>query len=288
MESMVESKNRNSVLKLEEFFSNRLKDEVFAVLDKFPEEKSVIVDYNDLEIFDPDSADLLIEKPEETLEAASKSIVNIDPQRKNAQLNVRFKNVRNNVPLRYLRSEFIGKFIAVDGIVRKTDEIHPRIMTAVFECRSCMRIHEVAQKSNIIHEPAVCTECGGRSFKLLQDESQYMDTQTVKLQEPLENLSGGDQPRQINIVLEDDLVDTLTPGDKIRITGILKTVRDDKSKRFTNYIYGNYFEALEQEFEELEISEEDEEEIRKLASSPDIYDKIINSTAPSIQGYYEV
>jgi DNA replicative helicase MCM subunit Mcm2 (Cdc46/Mcm family) len=202
MESMVESKNRNSVLKLEEFFSNRLKDEVFAVLDKFPEEKSVIVDYNDLEIFDPDSADLLIEKPEETLEAASKSIVNIDPQRKNAQLNVRFKNVRNNVPLRYLRSEFIGKFIAVDGIVRKTDEIHPRIMTAVFECRSCMRIHEVAQKSNIIHEPAVCTECGGRSFKLLQDESQYMDTQTVKLQEPLENLSGGDQPRQINIVLE--------------------------------------------------------------------------------------
>ncbi len=288
METMNESKGKNSVLKLEEFFSSRMKDEVFAVLDKYPEEKSVIVDYNDLEIFDPDTADLLIEKPEEMLDAASKSIVNIDPQRKNAQLNVRFKNVRNNVPLRYLRSEYIGKFIAVDGIVRKTDEIHPRIMSAVFECRSCMRLHNVEQKSNIIHEPAVCTECGGRSFKLLQEESQYMDTQTVKLQEPLENLSGGDQPRQINIVLEDDLVDTLTPGDKIRITGILRTVRDEKSKRFTNYIYGNFFEALEQEFEELEISEEDEEEIRQLASSPDIYDKIINSTAPSIQGYYEV
>ena len=288
METMGASKNKNSVLKLEEFFSSRLKDEVFAVLDKYPEEKSVIVDYNDLEIFDPDSADLLIEKPEEMLDAASKSIVNIDPQRKNAQLNVRFKNVRNIVPLRFLRSEFIGKFIAVDGIVRKTDEIHPRIMTAAFECRSCLRIHEVAQKSNLIHEPAVCTECGGRSFKLLQDESEYMDTQTVKLQEPLENLSGGDQPRQINIVLEDDLVDTLTPGDKIRMTGILKTVRDEKTKRFTNFIYGNYFEALEQEFEELEISEEDEEEIRQLASSPDIYEKIINSTAPSIQGYYEV
>lgn len=288
MPTMTDANKKNSVVKLEEFFSNRSKDEVFAVLDKYPEEKSIIVDYNDLEMFDPDSADLLIEKPEETLEAASKSIVNIDPQRKNAELNVRFKNVRNNVPLRFLRSEYIGKFIAVDGIVRKTDEIHPRIMSAVFECRSCMRIHEVAQKSNIIHEPAVCTECGGRSFKLLQDESKYMDTQTVKLQEPLENLSGGDQPRQINIVLEDDLVDTLTPGDKIRVTGILKTVRDERTKRFTNYIYGNYFEPLEQEFEELEISEEDEEEIIKLASDPNIYDKIINSTAPSIQGYYEV
>lgn len=278
----------SSTVKLEEFFSTRCKDEVFAVLDKYPEEKSVVVDYNELEMFDPDSADLLIEKPTETLEAASKSIVNIDPQRKNAQLNVRFKNVRNNVPLRYLRSEYIGKFITVDGIVRKTDEIHPRIMTAVFECRSCMRIHEVEQKTNIIHEPAVCQECGGRSFKLIQDESRYMDTQTVKLQEPLENLSGGDQPRQINIILEDDMVDTLAPGDKVRVTGILKTARDERTKRFNNYIYGNYIEPLEQEFEELHIDEEDEEEILKLAKSPDIYEKIIDSTAPSIQGYYEV
>lgn len=287
------SKNRknltpSSTLKLEEFFSTRCKDEVFAVLDMFPEEKSVVVDYNELEMFDPDSADLLIEKPDETLEAATKSIVNIDPQRKNAKLNVRFKNVRNNIPLRFLRSEFIGKFIAVDGIVRKTDEIHPRIMSAVFECRSCMRMHEVEQKSNIIHEPAVCQECGGRSFRLVQDESRYMDTQTVKLQEPLENLSGGDQPRQINIILEDDLVDTLAPGDKVRITGTLKTQRDERTKRFNNFIYGNYIEPLEQEFEELHIDEEDEEKIIELAKSPDIYQKIIESTAPSIRGYFEV
>ena len=278
----------SSTLKLEEFFSTRCKDEVFAVLDMFPEEKSVVVDYNELEMFDLDSADLLIEKPDETLEAATKSIVNIDPQRKNAKLNVRFKNVRNNIPLRFLRSEFIGKFIAVDGIVRKTDEIHPRIMSAVFECRSCMRMHEVEQKSNIIHEPAVCQECGGRSFRLVQDESRYMDTQTVKLQEPLENLSGGDQPRQINIILEDDLVDTLAPGDKVRITGTLKTQRDERTKRFNNFIYGNYIEPLEQEFEELHIDEEDEEKIIELAKSPDIYQKIIESTAPSIRGYFEV
>ena len=278
----------SSTLKLEEFFSTRCKDKVFAVLDMFPEEKSVVVDYNELEMFDPDSADLLIEKPDETLEAATKSIVNIDPQRKNAKLNVRFKNVRNNIPLRFLRSEFIGKFIAVDGIVRKTDEIHPRIMSAVFECRSCMRMHEVEQKSNIIHEPAVCQECGGRSFRLVQDESRYMDTQTVKLQEPLENLSGGDQPRQINIILEDDLVDTLAPGDKVRITGTLKTQRDERTKRFNNFIYGNYIEPLEQEFEELHIDEEDEEKIIELAKSPDIYQKIIESTAPSIRGYFEV
>jgi replicative DNA helicase Mcm len=68
----------------------------------------------------------------------------------------------------------------------------------------------------------------------------------------------------------------------------MKTVRDEKTKRFKNYIYGNFIEPLEHEFEELKISEEDEEEIKKLASDPDVYNKIINSTAPSIQGYREV
>ena len=125
-------------------------------------------------------------------------------------------------------------------------------------------------------------------FKLLQEKSEFMDTQTTKLQEPLENLSGGEEPKQIMVVMEDDLVDTLTPGDIVKITGVMKTVRDEKTKRFKNYIYGNFIEPLEHEFEELKISEEDEEEIKKLASDPDVYNKIINSTAPSIQGYREV
>jgi replicative DNA helicase Mcm len=282
-------KTKTSVAKFEDFFSSdKYKDKVFEALEKYPDERSIVVDYTDLEMFYADLADLLIEKPEEVIKAAQKAIRNIDPLRKNADLNIRFKNIRNNIPLRLLRSKFIGKFVAVDGIVRKTDEIRPRIINATFECRSCMRLHEVPQRSPLISEPAICQECGGRSFRLLQEESEFMDTQTTKLQEPLENLSGGEQPRQILIVLEDDLVDELTPGDIVRITGHLKTVRDEKTKRFRNFIYGNYIEPLEQEFEELQINPEDEKEIKKLASNPDVYNKIINSTAPSIQGYREV
>lgn len=281
-------KTKNPVAKFEEFFSTKYKDAVFEALEKYPDQKSALVDYVELEMFDPDLADLLIEKPEEVIKAASKAIENIDPLRKNAELHIRFENVRNNIPLRFLRSKYIGKLVAVDGIVRKTDEIRPRILKAIFECRSCMRLHEVQQKSNLITEPALCQECGGRTFRILQEESEFLDTQSTKVQEPLENLSGGEQPRQINVVLEDDLVDTVTPGDVVRITGTMKTVRDEKTKRFKNYIYGNYISDLEQEFEELQISPEDEEQIRDLAANPDVYNKIINSTAPSIKGYREV
>ncbi|HOI72369.1 MAG TPA: minichromosome maintenance protein MCM [Methanobacterium sp.] len=282
-------KTKTSVAKFEDFFSSdKYKDKVFESLEKYPDERSIVVDYTDLEMFYADLADLLLEKPEDVIKAAQKAISNIDPLRKNADLNIRFENVRNNIPLRYLRSKYIGKFVAVDGIVRKTDEIRPRIINATFECRSCMRLHEIPQKTSLINEPAICQECGGRSFRLLQEESEFMDTQSTKLQEPLEELSGGEQPRQIIVTLEDDLVDVLTPGDIVRITGQLKTVRDEKTKRFKNYIYGNYIEPLEQEFEELKIDPEDEKEIKKLAADPKVYDKIINSTAPSIHGYREV
>lgn len=284
----ISEKSKTSVAKFEDFFSTEYKEDVIEAISSYPDKRSIVVDYLRLEMFDPDLADLLIEKPEEVIKASKKAIKNIDTLRKNADLQVRFENLTNNIPLRELRSKYIGRFVAVDGIVRKADEIRPRIVNAMFECRSCMRLHEVPQTSNLISEPALCNDCGGRSFRLLQEESEFIDTQTTKLQEPLENLSGGEQPRQINVVLEDDLVDEITPGDIIRITGTLKTVRDDKTKRFKNYIYCNYVEPLEQEFEELQISEEDKAKIIELAKDPDVYNKIINSTAPSIQGYREV
>ena len=283
------NKTKTSLAKFEEFFSTIYKDDVFEILEKYPDERSLTVNYEDLEMFDPDLADLLIEKPDEVILASQKAIKNIDPLMKDAELNIRFENLTNNIPLSDLLSKYIGSFVSADGIVRKTDEIRPRIETGVFECRGCMRITEVEQTSgNHIMEPSLCSECGGRSFRLLQEDSKYIDTQSARMQEPLENLSGGTEPKQMLMVLEDDLVDELNPGDKVRITGTLKTFREERSGKFKNYIYVNHIEPLEQEFEELELSEEDEERILELSRDTHIHDKIINSTAPSIKGHRDV
>ncbi|MCR5026908.1 MAG: minichromosome maintenance protein MCM [Methanobrevibacter sp.] len=283
------TKSQTSIAKFEEFFATSYKDDVFEILETYPDNRSLTVDYTTLEVFDPDLADLLIDKPEEVIEAAQIAVKNIDPLAKDADLNIRFKNVTNIVPLKTLLSKYIGTFVSAEGIVRKTDEIRPRIETAVFECRGCMRLHEVEQTSDrTILEPSLCGECGGRSFRLLQEESHYIDTQTARMQEPLENLSGGTEPKQMLMILEDDLVDELNPGDKVRITGTLKTFREERSGKFKNYIYVNHIEPLEQEFEELHLSEEDEERILELANDPNIYEKIIKSTAPSIKGYRQV
>ena len=94
------TKSRTSVAKFEEFFATTYKDDVFEILEKYPDERSLTVYYNDLEMFDPDLADLLIEKPEEVIEASKSAIKNIDPLVKDADINIRFENLSNIIPLK--------------------------------------------------------------------------------------------------------------------------------------------------------------------------------------------
>lgn len=95
--STTTEKPKPSVAKFEEFFSTKYKDTIFGALEKYPDERSVVVDYSELEMFDPDLADLLIEKPEEVIKASQKAIKNIDPLGKNADLNIRFEKDRKSV-----------------------------------------------------------------------------------------------------------------------------------------------------------------------------------------------
>ena len=50
----------------------------------------------------------------------------------------------------------------------------------------------------------------------------------------------------------------------------------------------NSIERLDKDFDELEITPEDEEQILELSRDPAIYEKIIGSIAPSIYGYEDI
>ena len=69
--------------------------------------------------------------------------------------------------------------------------------------------------------------------------------------------------------IQDDFVNKVYPGNKTRMTGILRLYPPNKDKK---NVYGRYLEAIhleetEQEFEEVEISEEEEKEIKELVST---------------------
>lgn len=256
-------------MKFEEFFSTIYKDRVFEVLKKYPDERSLTIDYYDLEMFDQDLADLLIGKPDEVIASSQRSIRNIDPLMKDAELNIRFKNFSNNIPLLEVSSRYMGNLISTEGIIKSVNKARPRIKKALFECRGCMKLHEVEQRSSkLIAQPSLCSECGGRSFRLLQSESEYVDTQKCILTNFKQDLGERDEPVSLPVILEDDIVKKLLVNDNVRLTGILKAFENKKGD-FENYLLVNNIEYLEKDIEPIFETSNQEVEDSVSRSSPE-------------------
>ncbi len=201
-----------------------------------------------------------------------------------------------HVRIRNIRARHLGQMLAVEGLVRQASDVRPQVVNAKFECPSCGTVVSVLQMERKFREPSRCS-CGRRGgFRLLSKE--MVDAQRLVIEEAPETLVGGEQPRRISVFLQEDLVEPkmeerTTPGSKVKIIGVLKEVpiplkTGAISTRFDWAIEANNIIPLEETFEELEISEEDEREIQELAADKNIFEKLASSIAPSIWGYEEI
>lgn len=209
-------------------------------------------------------------------------------------INIRFTNLPRKIAVRDIRADQINRFISVEGILRKTTEVRPRLVSAVFQCRTCGRHTEpIAQGYGRFHEPEVCPGCERRSkMDVVLHKSRFVDAQKVRIQESPEGLRGGEQPQTLDIDVTDDLTGTVSPGDRVIINGILRSIQrvvhGNKSTFFDIYLECNSIEVGEKEFEEVNIDEQDEAEIRELADDPGLVRKVTRSIAPTIYGNDDV
>lgn len=259
--------------------------------------RAIHVSFQDLASFSHALADQLLQKPEEVISILELALEELGlPNLKAAR--VRFTDLPESqqLKIREIRAKHLGQLIMIDGIVRQASDVRPQIVSAKFECPSCGTIISVLQLDKRFREPSRCS-CGRKmGFKLVAKD--MVDAQRLVIEESPESLSGGEQPRRISVFLKEDLVEPkmeekTTPGSHIKIIGILKEVpiplqSGAISTRFDLAIEANNVLVLEETFEELEISEEEERQIKELASDPDIYKKLAASIAPSIFGYDKI
>jgi replicative DNA helicase Mcm len=298
MEALAKSTNiEETEANFEKFFKTYYNSEILKIAEGYPEVKSLNVDFHKLEKYDITLADGLLTSPDFVLLMAEKALRNIDlpVDLPSVRINIRFENLplSHKVMIKDLRSEDVGRFLVVDGIVRKATDVRPKLVVGAFECQRCGSIVRVEQDGNKLKDPFLCESCEKKGpFKLIVQESTFIDSQKLLIQETLEDLRGGEHPKQLTIYVEDDLTGEINPGDRVGITGSLraamKNIGNQKSRVFEMSIEANYLEPVELEFEEVQISKEDEEAIMKLSRDPEIYNKIRDSIAPHIYGYDEI
>lgn len=276
----------------EDFISKNYMEELASVVNLG--HTSFLVDFCELDRYDPVLSDYLIDNPRRILEIFTKAIKNIQIA-EDAEFILRFFNMPKDrfVRIRDIRSKHLSKLITIDGLVRQTSDVRPVATLAIFECPACGTQMEIMQNEQTMKEPSMCS-CGRKGrFKLLS--KKLVDTQRLVIEESPENIAGESQPRRISVFLTEDLVEPkiekkTSPGSRVAIIGVLREIPitekgGAKTTRFDLVIDANNIETTQHEYEEIDVSPEDLKLIKELAADPKVFEKLSKSIAPSIFGY---
>ncbi len=286
-----------------------LRPKILQLHDRFPEERSLEVPFPSVDGADTGLADILLERPEEVLGAGLRAMRELlpvaGPEADGLRLRIVGLPTTARRSIRAIRESDLNRLIAIDGIVRRVSEVRPQIRDAVFECVACRtKFHEPQDEASLVfREPLECPEsqggCGktqGRTrFRLVAEESTYVDAQRIEIQEHPEQLRHGAHPQGLNVLLTEDLTGKVLPGNRIILNGVMKSFQRASASRggvvrnttFDLMVIGNSFESKVREYEDIEISPEDLALIERFRGDPTVVDKIVLSLAPTIKGMEE-
>ena len=289
-----EQEDRTLIEQFEQFYQLNYQDEILQKGGS--DEAALVVNFPELSMFDLSLAENLLENPDETIEAANLALETFDTT---DSLNARFANLpsSSNLPIREARSRHLNQFHEFQGIIKQKNDVKPQLVAATFECPRCQTHQVIKQNEKKLKKPRKCGECGWKgSFNLIEKELQ--DVQKMVLEDAPEELTGGEQPKRINCFLKDDLVSPMSekktnPGSKVTVVGTLKEVPVNlstgaKSTSYDLQIQGNYVEPLQEEFSDLEIDASERDEIISASKDPRVFDKLVESVAPSIYGHDKI
>ena len=203
-----------------------------------------------------------------------------------------------HVDIDHVRSAHVGRLISIEGTVKRIDDIGFRVTEMGYRCGRCENLMRVRQKYTEIQEPLMCQKeeggCGRAASATRFDHVPAHDisirTQTIHIEENLESVDPQRQPEQIMCILDGTDCGTVFPGNRVRFTGFLDTA---KKKRSTSPIFDLYFrvlgiDLLEQRFADIEVTPDEEREIREMVARPGMFRDLSRLIAPELYGLDEI
>ncbi|KAJ1191523.1 hypothetical protein NDU88_000839 [Pleurodeles waltl] len=201
-----------------------------------------------------------------------------------------------HVSPRTLGAHFLGNLVCVEGIVTKCSLVRPKVMRSVHYCPATKKTLERKYTDLTSLDPfpsSAVYPTKDEENNPLETEyglSTYKDHQTLTIQEMPEKAPAGQLPRSVDIIADDDLVDSCKPGDRVQIVGIYRCLPSKQggftSGTFRTIMLANNVKQMSKEMAPT-FSADDVAKIKKFcrAHSKDIFEHLSKSLAPSIHGH---
>ncbi|KAF9127927.1 MCM DNA helicase complex subunit [Mortierella sp. 14UC] len=284
---------------------NEYKNEIRSMLSNGT--KRLVVSLDRLRDDNPEETTKLMSSPMEYIPDFTKALTQIaetiqPDDAGNRVLYVGFKGSfgDHHVNPRTLRAKHLGKLVCLEGIVTRCGLVRPKVVHSVHYCPTTENFLEKSYVDGTMMTSELST---GSAYPQTDDDgnpletefgmSTYRDHQSISIQEMPERAPAGQLPRSIDVLLDDDLVDKVKPGDRIQVVGVYRTLgsRDAKStsSTFKTVILANYITTFAGKagngIAQPTITDSDIENIKKLARRKKAFEILSNSLAPSIYGH---
>lgn len=274
----------------------------------------------DLSSFDEDLCNKVKKNPTEYLHIFEESAKEVAYEITRSKLSDRLDMIEDiqvmldsnahTISLRQLKSDFISKLVKIPGLVIAASNVRAKATKISLQCRGCNEIVNNLQLKPGLEGFLLPRKCNsdqtGRTLKcpvdpffIMPDRCKCVDFQLLKLQEAPEAVPQGEMPRHLQVYLDRYLCEKVVPGNRVTIIGIysIKKVSQpakSSSDGSTNIgIRAPYLRVIGIKLESesgshagsIPITSDEEILFQNLARSPNIYERIAKSVAPSIYGY---
>ncbi|KPI87346.1 putative minichromosome maintenance (MCM) complex subunit [Leptomonas seymouri] len=151
---------------------------------------------------------------------------------------------------RELYARHLNTMVALEGIVTRQSTNRPRVLETVHYCVETNKFTKKEFRDQLTpmidssHLPTVNvmpkTDMEGHALRTELGLCTFMDSQCAVLQEAPERAPTGQLPRNVEVRFDDDLVDTVKPGDRVLLVGVYMPYTTADSKSFQSIVLVNH------------------------------------------------
>jgi DNA replication licensing factor MCM3 len=201
---------------------------------------------------------------------------------------------------RTLSSTHLNHMVSLEGIVTKCSLVRPKVVKSVHynENKTSFHFREYRDQTMTMNGATSTNvypteDDEGNPLVTEYGYCTYRDHQTISIQEMPERAPAGQLPRSVDVIMDDDMVDRVKPGDRIQLVGVYRSLGNRNaasgSSTFRTLILANNVMLLSSKsgggIAQATITDTDIRNINRISKQPKVFDLLSQSLAPSIYGH---